>query len=152
MPEVKIRIDESYDGKAKVTKDTKTRRHRKTPADDRVVEILEILKPEHPDPNLLVFRNYQNNHFNSEALSHLWIPEPEIDPVTGKKDISVIGKMIRDGELDYYMDAYSTRRTFISVQLNAGVPAHTVAAWVGDSTETIMKHYARPDDDCVPRN
>ena len=152
LPEVKIRIDESYDSKAGITKNTKTRKHRKTPADDRVVEILEILEPEHPDPNLLVFRNYENNHFNTQALNDKWIPKPEVDPVTDKKDPSVIGKMIRDGELDYYMDFYSTRRTFISIQLNAGVPAHTVAAWVGDNVETIMKHYARPDDDCRPRN
>lgn len=152
MPEVKIRIDESYDSKAKITKNTKTCKHRKTPADDRVVEILEILKPEHPDPNLLVFRNYENNHFNTAALDNLWIPTPEVDPVTGRKDKSIIGKMIREGELDYYMDAYSTRRTFISVQLNAGVPVHIVAAWVGDNPDTIHKHYARPDDDFVPRN
>ena len=154
LPEVKIRIDESYDSREGITKNTKTRKHRKTPADDRVVEILEILKPEHPDPNLLVFRNYANDHLNTPAISDLWIPETKVDPITQRetKDHSIIGKMIRDGELDYYMDAYSTRRTFISIQLNAGVPAHTVAAWVGDNVETIMKHYARPDDDCRPRN
>ena len=154
LPEVKIRIDESYDSQEGITKNTKTRKHRKTPADDRVVEILEILKPEHPDPNLLVFRNYQNNHFNNDAITHVWLPQTQVDSRTKKeaKDHSVIGKMIQDGELDYYMDAYSTRRTFISIQLNAGVPAHIVAAWVGDNVETIMKHYARPDDDCRPRN
>ena len=154
LPEVKIRIDESYDSQEGITKNTKTRKHRKTPADDRVVEILEILKPEHPDPNLLVFRNYANDHLNTALLGDIWIPTTRVDPVTQKetKDCSVIGKMIRDGELDYYMDAYSTRRTFVSLQLNKGVPVNTVAMWVGDNPETILKHYGRPDDDDIPRH
>ena len=149
LPEVKINIDESYNGEEKLTKNTKTRKHRKVPATNRVIEILEILKPKHPDPNLLVFRNYQNNHLNSDAIQRLWIPILE-DPDEGIKDISVIGKMIRDGELDYYMDAYSTRRTFTSLQINKGVPVPTVAKWIGDNPETVLKHYARPDDDAVP--
>lgn len=147
--EVKINIDESYDGKMKLTKNTKTRKHRKVPATSRVIEILEILKPEHPDPNLLVFRNYQDNHFNSDNLGALWAPALE-NPDKKIKDHSVIGKMIRDGEMDYYMDSYSTRRTFVSLQINKGVPPNTVAKWVGDNPETILKHYARPDDEAVP--
>ena len=141
--EVKINIDESYNGRYKLTKNTKTRKHRKVPATSRVIEILEILKPEHPDPNLLVFRNHQNNHLNSDNLRRLWAPTP-------KNDYSIIGKMIRNGELDYYMDSYSTRRTFVSIQINKGVPVTTVAKWVGDNPETILKHYARHDDDAVP--
>ena len=140
--EVKINVDESYDGKEKLTKNTKTRKHRKVPATSRVIEILEILKPEHQDPNLLVFRNHENNHFNTGHLATLWIPK--------LKDRSIIGKMIRDGELDYYMDSYSTRRTFVSIQINKGVPVTTVAKWVGDNPETILRHYGRPDDDAVP--
>ena len=149
LPEVKINIDESYHSHRKVTKNTKTRKHRKVPATNRVTEILEILKPEHPDPNLLVFRNYKDDHFNSPAIQQVWIPKLE-DPITKRKDNTIIGKMIRNGELDYYMDAYSTRRTFVSTQLNKGVPVPTVAMWVGDNPETILKHYARPDDDAVP--
>lgn len=149
LSEVKINIDESYNGEEKLTKNTKTRKHRKVPATPRVVEILEILKPEHPDPNLLVFRNYEGNHFNTGCIGDLWIPTIE-DPVKKIKDRSVIGKMIRNGELDYYMDSYSTRRTFVSIQINKGVPPNVVAKWVGDNVETILKHYARPNDDAIP--
>ena len=149
LPEVKIKIDESYDGALKLTKNTKTRKHRKVPSTDRVIEILEILKPQHANPNLLVFRNYAGNHFNTEMTRALWIPQLE-DSTQKIKDRSVIGKMIREGKIDYYMDAYSTRRTFVSIQLNKGVPVNTVAMWVGDNPETILKHYGRPDDDAVP--
>ena len=147
--EVKINVDESYNSDKRITKNTKTRKHRKVPATSRVVEILEILKPEHLDPNLLVFRNYQNNHLNSGVISSMWIPVKE-DPDKKIKDWSVIGKMIRDGELDYYMDAYSTRRTFASIQINNGVSPNVVAKWLGDNVETVLEHYARPDDDAVP--
>lgn len=149
LPEVKINIDESYNGEIKLTKNTKTRKHRKVPATGRVVEILEILKPEHADPNLLVFRNYEGDHFNTNAICRLWTPKMK-DPDKKIKDYSVIGKMIADGELDYYMDSYSTRRTFVSIQINKGIPVTTVAKWVGDNPETILKHYARGDDDAVP--
>lgn len=152
LPQIYINIDESYNGYEKLTKNTKTRKHRKVPATDRVVEILEILeilKPEHANPNLLIFSNYAGDHFNSESMANAWIPRVH-DPLTKKRDTSVIGKMIRDGELDYYMDSYSTRRTFVSIQINKGIPPNVVAKWVGDDVETILKSYARPDDDAVP--
>lgn len=150
--EVKINIDESYDGKEKLTKNTKTRKHRKVPATARVIEILEILKPEHTDPNLLVFRNYEGNHFNTMRMAGNWRPKLTKlkDPKSSPKDYSVIGKMIRDGEMDYYMEPYSTRRTFATYQINMGVPIPTVAMWMGDTPETILKHYVRPNDDAVP--
>jgi integrase len=149
LPEVKINIDESYDSKDGITKNTKTRKHRKVPATPRVVEILEILKPEHPDPNLLVFRNTEGNHLRTGRLSKYWKPTLH-DPDKGLVDYSIIGKMIRNGELDYYMELYSTRRTFTSLQINKGIPVTTVAKWIGDNPETVLKHYARPDDDAVP--
>jgi len=63
---------------------------------------------------------------------------------------SVIGRLIEEGKLTCYLDMYSTRRTFVSLQINKGVPVTTVAKWVGDNPETILKHYARPDDEAVP--
>lgn len=146
---VKINVDESYQGRDKITKNTKTRKHRKVPATDRVIEILEMLKPKCQDPNLLVFRNSQGNHFNSNNLSRVWIPKVH-DPANGIYDSSILGKMIRDGEIDYYMESYSTRRTFVSLQINNGVPVPTVAMWIGDDPETVLKHYARPDYDAIP--
>jgi integrase len=146
---VNINIDESYQGRGKITKNTKTRKHRKVPATKRVIEILEILKPEHSDPNLLVFRNFQGKHFNTNALSRLWIPKVH-DAARRVWDNSVLGKMIKDGEIDYYMESYSTRRTFVSLQINKGVPLPTVAMWIGDDPKTVLKHYARPDYDTVP--
>lgn len=140
-PIVTIRIDKSFDGQFRITKGTKTGKNRVVPANKRVQEILETLKPEKFDPNLLVFRNVQGNHFTTNALHSYWTP--------GSKQ-PVLEKLILEGTLKYYMDVYSTRRTFVSIQLNKGVPPNTVAMWVGDNTETILKHYARPDDEAVP--
>jgi len=41
-----------------------------------------------------------------------------------------------------YRKAYNTRHTFITLCLEAGVPISQVAAWVGNSPEVILKHYA----------
>ena len=146
MIQVKININKSYSGVLNLTKNTKTRKHRKVPVTDRVVKILEILKSEQADPNLLIFRNQNNKHFTTQILRGYWAPNPE----DSNKKRSVISGLIEAGEIDYYMDPYSTRRTFVSIQLNKGVPVNTVAMWVGDNPETILKHYGRPDDDAVP--
>ena len=41
-----------------------------------------------------------------------------------------------------YRKPYSTRHTFITLALDAGVPVKQVAQWVGNSPEIIFKHYA----------
>jgi integrase len=49
-----------------------------------------------------------------------------------------------------YRSPYATRHTFITRQINAGVPLGTVAAWVGDDPATIAKHYLGADSTRVP--
>lgn len=46
--------------------------------------------------------------------------------------------------------AYATRATFITLCLSRGVPIADVAQWVGNSPETIMKHYAGINPDLSP--
>ena len=146
LPQVKININKSYAGSIRAVKSTKTRKDRKVPATDRVIEILEILKPENADLSSLVFRNRNGRHFQSGCMTAHWNPAG----ITNAKTPNTMATLIAEGKLNYYMDAYSTRRTFVSLQLNKGVPVNTVAMWVGDNPETILKHYARPDDDAVP--
>jgi len=49
-----------------------------------------------------------------------------------------------------YIDPYSTRRTFISIEAQSGVDPKTVADIVGDNVETILKHYYQGREDHVP--
>lgn len=49
-----------------------------------------------------------------------------------------------------YRPQYSTRHTFITQCLAAGVPVATVAAWVGNSPRTIYSHYVAGDPSAAP--
>jgi len=137
----KVNIDKSYSSNCRITKCTKTGKKRIVPLNERMQEILMKIKPDNATPEMLVFRTGTNKNFNSNGISKYWNPNYHC---------SVIGKMITEGKLTQYLDAYSTRRTFVSIQLNKGVPVNTVAMWVGDNPETILKYYGRPDDSAVP--
>lgn len=142
-------INKSYCSKVKKIKGTKTGKNRRVPANNRVQEILKTIKTENTNLDSLIFTNRTGDTFTSEYLAGYWIPKY----VTGTKRISkkgVISTLINEGKLTKYIDAYGTRRTFVSIQINKGVPVTTVAKWVGDNPETILKHYARHDDDAVP--
>lgn len=49
-----------------------------------------------------------------------------------------------------YRPVYTCRHTFISHCLAAGIPVATVARWVGNSPDTIWKHYAGDVSDRLP--
>jgi len=49
-----------------------------------------------------------------------------------------------------YRPQYSTRHTFITECLAAGIPIATIAAWVGNSPKTIYSHYAGADPAAAP--
>lgn len=54
----------------------------------------------------------------------------------------VVMKLANAGAISGYRCPYNTRHTFISHCLEAGVPVTTIARWVGNSAEIIMRHYA----------
>jgi len=136
-----VHIAKSYSSQFKVLKGTKTGKNRTIPLNLRAQEILKELKPPVCALHDLVFATGSGGYCQSRNLRQYWDPS---------YTISVIGKLIKEGKLTCYLDMYSTRRTFISLQVNKGVPVTTVAMWAGDNPETILKHYARPDDDIVP--
>jgi integrase len=73
---------------------------------------------------------------------------------SGKKErvCGFMEELLDEGKLTQiiYRSPYATRHTFITTELNTGVPLGTVAAWVGDKPETIAKHYMGSDDLRVP--
>lgn len=64
------------------------------------------------------------NHFNDD----IWKPT-----------LRKVGIKDEKGKLPTFHDL---RHTFISMCLQAGIPEHTVAAWVGDSVEEIRRTYS----------
>jgi integrase len=137
----KITINKSYNGACHLVKGTKTGKVRTIPVSSRVQEILRTLKLANITAGSLVFPNEKGKYFNSNMVRQLWAP---------LRPVSVIGKLIREKKLTQYCDAYSTRRTFISLQISKGVSVVDVAQWVGDEPETILKHYARYNAQAVP--
>jgi integrase len=61
-------------------------------------------------------------------------------------------KLLDEGRLTQpiYRSPYATRHTFITRQINAGIPMATVAMWVGDDLITLAKHYLGADHTRVP--
>lgn len=139
--EVNIIIHKLTNSRTKIVKNSKVPEYRRIPVNNRVIEILEILKPKHANPNLLVFRNYANKNFNDRMINDVWNPE-SVNSITKIENHSVIGKMIKNGEMNYYMDADSTRHTFIYIQLKKGASEYNVADWVGESALIILRRYS----------
>jgi integrase len=137
----RIRINKSYSSTCRILKGTKTGKVRTVPVNSRVQEILHTLKPNNVVADDLIFPNTEGNNINSSTLHSLWSP-------TGVS--TVIGRLIKEGKLTRYLDAYSTRRTFVSLQISKGATVVDVAKWVGDNPETILKHYAGHNEEAVP--
>jgi len=136
-----VNIDESYSGQFKIVKGTKTGKNRLVPLNLRMQEMLKKFKPVKTLPSDLIFKGKKGGHLNSYSLAYYWNPE---------KDTSVIGNLIKEGKLTTYLDAYSTRRTFASIQISKGASVVDVAYWMGDTPETILKHYVRHNHQSMP--
>jgi len=137
----RITINKSYSSDCHIVKCTKTGKARTIPVSSRVQEILRILKSANTTASTLVFPNGDGKYSNSHIIYKVWNPTAVS---------SVIGKLICEKKLTQYCDAYSTRRTFISLQISKGASVVDVAQWVGDEPETILKHYARYNAQAVP--
>lgn len=104
---------------------SKNNKSRDFPCSPRLKELLKSIKPEHCNPEMLVFPSSRGdedpinyNGFCRRAWTTLVDPiKPETTP-------------------------YSCRDTFITLQLLAGQPTYLIAKWCDTSIEMIEKHYA----------
>ena len=135
-----IHINKAYTTRGKRIKGTKNGKVRTLPCSPRVKKILQTLKPEDCDLNSLIFKNAHNNPFNNDNIEDHWLQ--------GGK--AIVANLIEEGKLSHYLKPYSTRATFISMQLHAGFDVKTVAYWVGDKPETILNSYASINEKAVP--
>lgn len=136
----KIKITKSCN-KFGILKGTKTGKHRTVPINQRAQELLKRIKPQQATTKDLIFPNGAGHSFRSDSIDHFWCPRVKT---------SVLKKLIDLGQLTRYADFYSTRRTFVSLQIANGMTPVDVANWVGDNPETIFKHYARHNEAAVP--
>jgi len=105
-----------------IRKSTKTDKVRKFPVNDSLGRLLSSQRPGSPESP--VFVSKQGKVIDAHSFSYrAWK--------------GVLGAIsVR------YRKAYNTRHTFCTLCLEAGIPIAQVAAWVGNSPEIILKHYA----------
>ncbi|MBD1918369.1 site-specific integrase [Phormidium sp. FACHB-77] len=118
-----LKIYESLSGAKNRITDTKTHRARKLPCNDQLHQFLQTLRPAEAKPEDLLF-----NVPNLRAFQAGWQRR--------------VTRLVSQGLVAEYRSQYHTRHTFATNCLEAGVPIRQVAEWLGDSPETVLKHYA----------
>lgn len=105
------------------SKSTKTHKIRKFPVNENLRELLLSIQA-NEDPTAPVFTDKQGNLVRANNfLRRHWQPLIKSLPIA-------------------YRPQCNTRHSFITECLNAKVPIAQVAAWVGNSPEIILRHYA----------
>jgi integrase len=131
---------------SKEVKPLKTARYGNTsrnfPCGDKLKQLLLRLRNpqvEAPKPKSFVF-NRDGNPISYESFQGAWTGE-------GTKKDTVILSLIKQGKLKTYLKPYSTRHSFITWQLKAGMTPANVALLVGNSPGMIHLHYVSADED-----
>lgn len=140
----KIIFSESFDCESKITKSTKTETSRIFPCSNQLRNFLVSIKPENCNENDLIFTFGGKKRINTKSLSTLW-KGSELSRTKG-----AINELIEQGKVRQYLKLYATRHTFITTQVNAGIDAHVIAAWCGNSADVIWKHYYQHKQDVIP--
>ncbi|MDB9509758.1 tyrosine-type recombinase/integrase [Kamptonema animale CS-326] len=104
-------------------KDTKTHTIRKFPVNPQLKSLLQSIKKS-PNLETLVFTSVEGCMVDGHNFL-----EREWTTILNENVIA-------------YRVVYNCRHTFITLCLEAGVPVTQVAKWVGNSPQTIWKHYA----------
>jgi integrase len=102
---------------------SKNNRTRKIAASSRIQALLLAIRPEHPDPEQLVFPSSDGDSINYRNFA--------------RRAWSSIVDPIKEGTTPY-----SCRDTFITTQLIKGVPSSVIAKWCDTSTQMIDHNYA----------
>ncbi len=145
-----IRIDKVYTDGCLINK-TKNGKVRNIPLQPRAAEIIEELRAAYSKLEInmgkddLVFRNARGGYLRITYISKIWRGD------VPKNKIGCVPQLVIDGKLPYYIEPYSTRRTFISLELQSGADLKSVADYVGDTSETLLKHYYFGNKNYIPK-
>lgn len=144
-------LDQSFSGKIKEDKSVKNHKPHQLPCDKELATFLREIRLENYKPSDYIIEPHLESTNRSLFLQNF------TDCWTSKickksHTVGLMEKLLDEGRLTQpiYRSPYATRHTFITRQINAGVPLGTVAAWVGDDPMTIAKHYLGADSTRVP--
>jgi len=149
-------IHKSFSTSIRKLKETKTTKTRKIKLNKEIRAYLQQLKEFYIEmgmpvsPGSYIFMKSNQEPFVTGDISRIWRGRSASDTAKHKEVIGLVPQLVLDGELRSYIDPYSTRRTFISIEAQSGVDPKTVADIVGDNVETILKHYYQGREDHVP--
>jgi integrase len=143
-----ITFSESYSSKLKIRKCTKTGTSRRFPVNSDLQALLAAIRPLQPNPEDLVFTSHTGLPIdNSKFTSQVWK-----GCKVGKKTYKgILSPLVSSGAVGGYRCPYTTRHTFITMMLAAGLTCSQVAKLVGNSPEVILRHYAGGSVEEVPR-
>ncbi len=141
----KIKINKSRN-LYRILKSTKTGEKRTFPTikGSKLQKLLLDIRPLYSDPNSLIFTDDTGDHMSSAVLQKVW--KGKIFELNGREYNypGVVGELVSNGHLPYYLKAYATRHTFATWAITQGVSPDKVARWIGDRVETILKYYCDP--------
>lgn len=114
---------------------TKTGIERLFPCNDDVISFLQSIPSK--GSHRLVFPSVTGKYLNqSNFLRRHWQP--------------IVLKLVESEKVSRYLPCYNLRHTYITQLVRAGIDAATVAAWVGNSTDTILSNYYASDRELIP--
>ena len=140
-----IKIDKSYSSNLGVLKDTKNHTTRYFPINSLLNTFITNITP----PFSINNNNKKNNIINNLVfpgrnggyMRYNYICSNVWKGKKGDKSEGIMTQLVNAGEIARYRTLYSLRHTFITTLVNKGVPPAQIAYWVGNSVDTIMKHY-----------
>jgi integrase len=115
-------------GKLTRREETKTGVNRWFSCTPKLQTLLESIRPEHPDPEALVFPSPKGSP----------IHETNLNDRGWNRILTSLDLAKKDG---VKMTLYNCRDTFITLQAVVGNSSTTIARWVGNSSEVIEKKY-----------
>lgn len=86
----------------------------------------------------LLFVNSRGDRLTSYLLNDIW----------GKSE-GIVKEMSKAGTIPY-IKPYSTRHTFATLAISAGISPDKVAYWLGDEIQTVLKHYCHTNTVITP--
>lgn len=128
-------------------KSSKNGEIRDLPLTPRAQEILKQLKPDNPDPDSPIFLSTKGKRMTNRAIELSWRGEESKKRTYCK---SILSPLVETGKIRQYLKPHATRATFITQQIKRRIDPKTIAYWVGDTTETIMKYYADHNEEILP--
>ena len=136
-----IVFSRSYEGRDKVTKNTKTGDIRIFKMYPELRDLLLRIKPDNAQPNDLVFTKLNGKSWETREINKKWYGTIQVRGETEYHYPGVVTQLATDGLIDGYLPFYNCRHTFISLPAHAGTDLFLLATACGNSVEIIQKHY-----------